>query len=74
MLKEVAGTEKYARPYLTSQFEIVDREYDPPNNYEYSVRFSNHSTAIVAVYEKWGRIESADIVMSNRSKDKGSRD
>jgi hypothetical protein len=55
-----------ARPRMTEEFEIIHRDEYGGGNYEYGVRFANGATAVVAVYEKEGRVEMATLAINDQ--------
>jgi hypothetical protein len=54
------------RPYMTPRYEVFHHEKYDPDDYEYSLRFTNGGTAIVSFRDHEGKITNAYIIMNER--------
>ncbi len=55
-----------SRPRTTADFEVTGWDYHGSGNYEYAVAFSNGATAVVAVYERDGEVEAANLTINRQ--------
>jgi hypothetical protein len=51
---------------MTRDFDIVHRDEYGSGHYEYSVRFRNGATAVVAVYEKQGEMRTTALAINDQ--------